>query len=373
MSLLVIFRNLPPDAGGAATIIRNLFEFADETVTIVGRKSRYYSDHSTSHYQKVEIPLSDKPESINLKLKYFFQSIWICLNVIYKSNKHNILGVYRDESSLLLSYFVSVLSGKHLFVYLTDFYSENYGSKKKQYIQRLIFNWAKCIFCLNQAMKDHYIAAGYKMVEVIPSTVPEITPLKKKDFDGKVFRIAFSGSIIYDRLDLLKQLVRIIGNNPAYQLLLFSPHDETFLKLNNLYANNVTCEFVNSPTLLVEKLQQCHLLYLPLTFNKPDDQRSYLQLKTCLGTKSYEYMQTGVPILVHSPAEYYTYQFFETAQSAILLNTDKQEDLSAKLEEIKLHYSRFEPIVMNAHEQLTQHQSKPNYLKLMNLITDLSG
>jgi hypothetical protein len=217
-------------------------------------------------------------------------------------------------------------------------------------------------------MKNHYVAAGYKQVEVIPSTVPEILPLKTRVFDGEVFKIAFSGSIIYDRLDLLQMLVRIIGNNPAYQLLLFSPHDESFLKSNGLYASNVTCEFVNSPNLLVEKLQQCDLLYLPLTFNKPDDQRSYLQLKTCLGTKSYEYMQTGVPILVHSPSEYYTYQFFESAQSAILLNSDKQADLSDKLNEIISNYNRFNTTVEKAHKQLAQHQSKPNLDRLMELV-----
>jgi hypothetical protein len=368
LSLLVIFRNLPPDAGGAATIIRNLFEFADDSVNIVGRKSRYPMDYSTTQYNKVEIPLSDRPESKWLKLKYFVQSILICLKVIRQSHTKNILGVYRDESSLMLSYLVSLLSGKPLFVYLTDLYAENYGSNKKKYLQKLIFKRAKCIFCLNQAMKNHYVATGYKHVEVIPSTVPEILPLKTRVFDGEVFKIAFSGSIIYDRLDLLQMLVRIIGNNPAYQLLLFSPHDESFLKSNGLYANNVTCEFVNSPKLLVEKLQQCDLLYLPLTFNKPDDQRSYLQLKTCLGTKSYEYMQTGVPILVHSPSEYYTYQFFESAQSAILLDSDKQEDLATMLNEIRIHYNRYTHIVEHAHKQLAQHQSKPNLARLFELI-----
>jgi len=231
LSLVVIFRNLPPDAGGAATIIRNLFEFADDTVTIVGRKSRYPMDYLTTQYNKVEIPLSDRPESKWLKLKYFVQSILICLKVIRQTHTKNILGVYRDESSLILSYLVSLLSGKPLFVYLTDLYAENYGSKKKQYLQKLIFKRAKSIFCLNQAMKNHYVAAGYKQVEVIPSTVPEILPLKTRVFDGEVFKIAFSGSIIYDRLDLLQMLVRIIGNNPAYQLLLFSPHDEFFFKI----------------------------------------------------------------------------------------------------------------------------------------------
>jgi hypothetical protein len=368
VSLLVIFRNLPPDGGGAATIIRNLFEFADETVTIVGRKSRFNLDISHTKYKKVEIPLSDKPENIFYKIKYFIQSVYICLKEIRNSNISSILGVYRDESSLILSYIVSVISGKPLFVYLTDLYAENYNSHTKKIFQKIIFNRAKSILCLNEAMKSHYISLGYNQVEIILSTVPEILPLKIKEFDGKVFKIAFSGSIIYDRLDLLQMLVKIIGNNPHYELNLYCPHNEDYLKSNQLFANNVKFEYLNDPTQLLKKLQENHLLYLPLTFKKPDSQRSYLQLKTCLGTKSYEYMQTGVPILVHSPSEYYTYKYFEASNSAILLNSNACNKLTAKLDEIEKNYSNYSFVVKNSNLKLTEHQTLPNFLRLMKLI-----
>lgn len=368
MSLLVIFRNLPPDAGGAATIIRNLFEFADESVTIVGRKSRFNQGISHTKYKKVEIPLSDKPENIFYKIKYFIQSIAICLKEIRNSNISNVLGVYRDESSFILSYVVSVISGKPLFVYLTDLYAENYNSNQKKIFQKIIFNRAKSILCLNEAMKSHYISLGYNQVEVILSTVPEILPLKIKEYDDKVFKIAFSGSIIYDRLDLLQMLVKIIGNNSQFELNLYCPHNEDFLKSNLLHANNVKFEYLNDTTQLIKKLQENHLLYLPLTFKKPDSQRSYLQLKTCLGTKSYEYMQTGVPILVHSPSEYYTYQFFESNQSAILLNSPKIENLSDFINKVKSKYNQFKPFAQNAHKELALHQSQSNLQKLFEFL-----
>jgi hypothetical protein len=368
VSLLVIFRNLPPDGGGAATIIRNLFEFADETVTIVGRKSRFNLDISHTKYKKVEIPLSDKPENIFYKIKYFIQSVYICLKEVESSKNQKILGVYQNEFSLLLSYVVSIITRKPLFVYLTDLYAENYKSRKKDLLQKILFKRAKYIFCLNHAMKDYYISAGYKNVEVILSTIPKILPLKIKKFDGKVFKIAFSGSIINDRLDLLQKLVEVIGNNPQYELNFFSPHEEEFLISNHLFANNVNCEFINDPALLIKKLQQNHLLYFPLTFKKPDSQRSYLQLKTCLGTKSYEYMQTGVPILVHSPIEYYTYQFFESNQSAILLNSPKKEDLSELINKVRSKYNHFGTFTQNAHKELAFHLSQPNLQRLIELM-----
>lgn len=366
---MVVFRNIPPDIGGAATIINNLFAFADDNVTIVGRKSRIILDTTKARYNRVEIPLSEKPESKFVKIFLFLKSIFICLQVIYKSKIKYILGVYRDESSFILSYILSILTRRKLYVYMTDLYAENYISKKKKIIQNIIFKRAKIIFCLNQAMKDYYISMGYKIVEIIPTTIIEIVPFKRKIYKEGVFKIAFSGSIIYDRLDLLQKLVKIIGNNSKYHLMLLSPHDEEFLRQNELKSSNVSIEFVNNSKLLIEKLQECHLLYLPLTFNKPNNQRSYLQLKTCLATKSFEYMQTGVPILVHSPVDYFTYSFFKNTNSAIMQNSGKEENLLKKIEEISNNYKDLSIYAINAHQQLKNYKSDTILNKLSNLIS----
>jgi hypothetical protein len=354
--------------GGAATIIRNLFEFADENVTIIGRESRLEQGMHLVNYKKVAIPLSDKSESILLKIRYFIDSIVISRKEIKKSRITHILGVYRDESSLVLSFVVSLLSRKPLFVYLTDLFAENYLSKKKHLLQRLIFRRSKCIFCLNESMKVHYRQLGYRNVEVILSTIPNILPLDVKVYNGGIFKIAFSGSIVYDRLDLLQMLVEAFGNNPEFQLNFYTTHDEEFFKENSLFASNVRIEYVNNSFMLSKKLQENHLLYFPLTFNEPNNHRSYLQLKTCLGTKSFEYMQTGVPILVHCPSEYYTSEFFKSNRSAVLLNSPRKEDLIQLIGKVKLEYSQFKSFAINAHSQLDDHLSRKNLQKLFELM-----
>jgi hypothetical protein len=137
--ILVIFRNVPSDAGGAATVIRNLFMYADNDVTIAGRPSKYHIELPDVRYNILELPLSIKKQSIIIKLWLFIKAIFRCTKYVHANSITTILGVYRDESSLILSYFVSLISGKPLYLYLTDMYAENYNSVIKSYIQKVIF------------------------------------------------------------------------------------------------------------------------------------------------------------------------------------------------------------------------------------------
>lgn len=105
MKILVVFRNLPPDLGGSSTIISNLFQFADNRTVITGRASRTKMSQEEVSYEKVEIPLSDGQHSTLKKIKYFIRSLIICLKLIKTKQTNKILGIYRDESSLVLSFF----------------------------------------------------------------------------------------------------------------------------------------------------------------------------------------------------------------------------------------------------------------------------
>lgn len=247
-------------------------------------------------------------------------------------------------------------------------YAENYKSSLKNLIQKIIFYKAEKIFCLNEAMRLHYISKGYQKVYVIPSTIPTIAQSSLKKFESGIFNIAFSGTVTFDRLDLLQELVNIFGNKPGFHIYLFTPQDKDFLVSNNLLASNVTYCFIESREILLERLKNCHLLYLPLTFKKPHDSRGLLQLETCLGTKSYEYMQTGVPILVHSPRDYYTYKYFEENDSALLLGSDNQKDLEFLIYQIKENYSELSKVALNAYGKLTHNLSKPTLMRLLNLM-----
>jgi len=94
--------------------------------------------------------------------------------------------------------------------------------------------------------------------------------------------------------------------------------DEDYLKSIGLMNLNTTIKFCNTEEKLIGELKKCNLLYLPLTFDLKDD--SYDQLSTCFGIKSYEYIQSCRPILVHCPSDYYTSKFFREANAGVIVD-----------------------------------------------------
>jgi hypothetical protein len=366
--IMVICKAIPFESGGAAGIIRNLFSNSSPgEVLLVGRepKTDINLDELNLPYQFATLPLSNKPEGRLQKAIKFIRSCAIVLSLIKKNQVKTIIGVYRDETSFILAYVISRLTGKSLYLYLTDLYAENYQSSSKRIIQRLIFRRADKIFCLNEGMQEVYENLYGQHTIVIPHSVNYSPPASPKLKASTPFRILFSGSIVYDRLDLLQQLAEIIKEDANYHLRLLCPHDDDFLKENGLAASNISKTFTSSHSEMMKELEAADLLYLPLTFKRANSERSFLQLKSCLGTKSFDYMLSGVPILVHSPSEYLTYSYFEKRSAGILLDSDDPIDLKSKLEEICLNYQDTYPIAVAAAESLKENQGPDIYQKLI--------
>lgn len=367
-TIMVVCKAIPFESGGAAGIIRNLFSNSKPGhVLMIGRKPKTDIDLAELElpYKFVTIPLSNQPEGRLRKTVKFIRSCAITLSLIKQYQVKTIMGVYRDQTSFILAYVVSILSGKPLHLYLTDLYAENYQSSSKKIIQKMIFRRAKKIFCLNEGMQQVYEDLYGRQTIVIPHSVNHLPEAPPKQRAATPFQILFSGSIVYDRLDLLQQLVGIIKEDSNYHLRLLCPHDDEFLQTNNLMASNISKAFTFSHAEMMKELASADLLYLPLTFKRSNSERSFLQLKSCLGTKSFDYMLSGVPILVHSPAEYLTYSYFDKRSAGILLDSDDPTALKSKLEDIRLNYEDTYPIAMAAAESLKENQGSDIYQKLI--------
>ena len=371
-SLLVVCKAIPFESGGAAGIIRNLFQNSTpaEEIVLIGRKPKteVYYDILQLPYKTEILPLSAGEETFIKKITKLLYSLILGIKFRKKYNANVVLGIYRDESSFILSYLISILSGKPLFVYITDLYGENYENRSKKIFQKIVFHRAKKIFCLTEGMQQVYKDEYNLDTIVIPHCVNDIPKVKPRKYPNQPFKILFSGSIVHDRLDLLQNLVQLIGNKKEYKLRLLCPHDNDFLEANNLLADNVTNAFIYSNEEMLMELKKADLLYLPLTFKKPFSQRSFFQLKSCLGTKSFDYMQSGVPILVHSPKQYLTYQYFENRNMAFLLNSSNLEELKNKIEWIRNNYETAEELSKTALSCLNENDGKRIYKLLIKSI-----
>ena len=108
-------------------------------------------------YDCFEIPLSNQKDNFLKKTVLFSRSLWIGIKVIKAKKKSvKILGIYRDESSLVLSYTLSLLTRLPLNIYLTDLYAEQYTRFLPKVLQRVIFR---------KAQKEYIQQQQDKMIE----------------------------------------------------------------------------------------------------------------------------------------------------------------------------------------------------------------
>ncbi len=357
--IVFICKAIPFDNGGSATVIRNLLSNSLKgQFFVMGREPKTHLDYKNTEipYEYALLPLSDGKKNKIIKLFLFIKSILIAIIQIKKIKAEKIIGVYRDETSFLLSYFVSLILNKDLYIYLTDLYAENYTSSLKKMIQKLVFKRAKKIFCLNEGMQKVYKDLYGLNPIVLQNCININNSFKPQIVPNNPFVILFSGTILYDRLDLLQNLVYEFRDNNDYRIHFLSPHNETFFIQNNLIGPNISHSYFNDQSEMMKSLHSADLLYLPLTFAKANDYRTVLQLTSCLATKSFDYMQSSVPILVHCPQEYFTYQFFEKRNAAILLGSN--ENVSKVINEIKYNYSEYYKITENAFNSLKNNDSK---------------
>ncbi len=220
-------------------------------------------------------------------------------------------------------------------------------------------------------MKEVYLQKYGINAIVIPHSVNNVKPTEIKTICAKPFTILFSGTIVPDRIDLLQQLVEVIGNDNNYHIRFLCPHDINFFIANGLYAKNISVEFIEDTEAMMATLKKADLLYLPLTFKLPKNSKSDLQLRSCLGTKSFDYMQTGVPILVHCPSIYLTYKYFYNREAAILLNSNDKNDLRTKLDWIRGNYQQVSTYARNAYASLSNNSNDQVISSLIKEIYDI--
>ena len=371
-TLVVITKGIPFESGGAAAIIRNLFANVNNKteVCLLGRRAEYFPSNFVIPYDCFEIPLSNQKDNFLKKTVLFSRSLWIGIKVIKAKKKSvKILGIYRDESSLVLSYTLSLLTRLPLNIYLTDLYAEQYTRFLPKVLQRVIFRKAQNIFCLTEGMREEYARLYCLKTKLLPHTISGLNNCYRKENQRlkDEFIIGYAGTIIPERIDLLRELIRIVGENVNYRLKLFTPHDSFFLESNGLYNDSVNNEYIKNQVTLISKLHECDLLYLPLTFTSSKDD---LQLKTCLGTKSFDYLQSGSEILVHSPKDYLTYTFFEKNNIGFLLDSNEKGDLAGKLDCLSREIRAAEFLSSDYSDVLKNHVGVKVYDDMIQFIFD---
>jgi hypothetical protein len=363
---LVIARTLPIESGGTMIVIRRLLDnFSGDEPVVLGRtplKTRVLKNDKPLDYPCYEIPT---PQIKGYKfwrlfsvIPGFFQAFYL----IWRYKIKVIIGVYPDEGSLLLAYMVSFVTRKPLMAYFCDLYMENnrgpLHKRLSQWLQPKVFRRSSSIIAANQGMKDFYDTTYGIDTLLLPTAINQKVPSAfELPAISKPFIIGYSGSVVLDRLDPMQALIKAIGGNENYEIRLFTPQSEEYLKSVNIWAPNVKLKFCASQRDLIAELSACHVLYLPLTFIVGGKSNSREQLATCFGIKSYEYFLSCRPVLVHCPKDYFTATFFTRQECGVAIDSldplqiqNELESLQGNYQTVSIHVVRNALVVSKAFE-----------------------
>lgn len=359
--ILFVNRCLPYEIGGTPVGVRNLLQnFNPDDIVVLGRtvNPQKKLEKESIKYKMYEIPT---PYIKGMRLWRFLSIIpgfLIGLYIIRKYKVKKLIGIYPDEGSLLLGYLLGKLTSVDFYPYFFDLYKEfvrgNWQDKVANELQKWSFKSAKKILCLTGGMERYY-KENYNITAIVIPNVINKAINKKNCLVGSLqgkFKIAYSGSINEDRLDAFQAFTKCTLNNPKYELYYFTSQSSDILQKMGVLGENTFIKFCSSQEKLLKELQKCDLLYLPLSFNPGEAKLA--NMMTCFGTKTYEYLITGKPILIHSPENYFNYQFLKENNSAYTLKSIEVDDIRNCLQKIEEEYERAIEKVENAYMLSTQ-------------------
>lgn len=336
-NVLFVTRALPYEAAGTPIVIRNLLlHLSKQNYFVLGRRP----DPSK------RLPKNVKQEMFQIPILYtkghrfwkyfsilpgFIMGVWIIKR--YRITK--LVGVFQDDASLILSYWLtSVFKKIEFYPYMMDLYAEQAAPSQKpktEKFQQRVFDKAKKVLVSNDGMQK---LLDKKYPEYIFTSIPIISQSKAskkvvKAIEREVFVIVFSGSVNIDRLETLRVFANIVSKKKNLTLRYLTSQSQTNLQDLGVFFEGFELAYCTTSDELMAELNNADLLYLPLNFKYPDNKKE--QMKTCFGAKVYDYMVASTPILIHAPDTFFNYTFFAENRAAFLIDTLQDSEVEQKL------------------------------------------
>lgn len=335
---LAVSYSIPSRASGTPVATRKFLEnFRKDELVLIGRPVQKREQLKNINFSYPTLTVPTPPVGFRgEKIWHFFFVILGIFTGLYAIKRYKlkaILAFYRDESSLLLGYFLHLITGIPFYAYFFDVYLENYSGglygSLARWLQPRVFQKAVKIFVLTEAMKEYFWERYQQKTTVLPHSNNRLPHRKKSIELKKPFTIGYLGSINVDRTFSLKTLCDAIKENDQFQLTYFGPVSVEHLASEGLLIKNSKIKFIPSNELLMHELSQCDLLFLPIMLSSQNATKREQQVLTGFPTKAIEYLLCQKPILVHSANHYWTARFFQKYGCGLVVSGGKEDILHA--------------------------------------------
>ena len=334
---LMVAWGIPPTGSGMAVVVRNLLHwFGTEEAVMLGQvpfKGRITLRGIENHH-RIIIPSHPIHWRVKPWLEPFFvipQAVRAGCAAVRRFQLQAVVAAFPNATLLLAGYLVARRMGLPFLAHMHNLYLETRDNRVEfifaRILQRHIFTRAARVFSMSEGMArylaDHYGLDTIPLVHPLNEPIPQFTDLPRPTVP---FKVGFSGNINPGVIGPLKSVIKTIGGDPSYLIVLHTPTDTGHVRKRlGAWANNIVTRDEQDTAGLVASLKGCDVLVLGLANGWGRNFET--DCMTQFPTRTLEMLIAERPILVLCPRNYFLAEFFITHECGLLVNDTKPESI----------------------------------------------
>jgi glycosyltransferase involved in cell wall biosynthesis len=272
---------------------------------------------------------------------------------IIRDEKIELLLCYSDHGPALFStYLLHHFTKKPFFVHFYDLYYKNrfpwFYRVLAYFVEPKLFRDAEEIFVMDESLGDYYKKKYGRNVTIIHNSIPidkskvPQPPVRHEE----PYKIAYTGTIAWPQVGAIKNLVRAVGtmSGPRVELYLYTPHNKEYLAQLGIFPDEKVIFASGLPREMPAIQRSVDILFVGLSFNT----KYPLLINTSSPGKTYEYLVSGTPLLIHAPRESYIVHYAKEHKFACVVDEDSVERLEEGIAKLISDRGFMEEVTANA-------------------------
>jgi hypothetical protein len=309
---------------------------------------------------------------------YFFLKYKLISKLIfYKRRKlfsnHDKLWIYVSQQSIPVAALIHRKLKINYHLSIQDNFSTHLKYNEYRYLAKdfeyLLVN-ATSIDFISDYSKNYYTNKYKITCKTLTFLISQTIESKKPIFNGAIEYIGFAGNIwCGDTIASFLKGLKLYNNytNKKIKFIFYTSLNKksTFFKE---YSDFIDIRPFLPYADLVNELQKCDLLYLPMLFHGPSIEVNV----TSFPSKIITYLNCKVPILNHSPILSSTHHFVDKFDIGFSINSDNASDIFTSLESICNNFNVEKRNVLSSNmcEVLKMFDTKKNVDNLQKILVD---
>ncbi|MDA2936271.1 glycosyltransferase [Patescibacteria group bacterium AH-259-L05] len=304
------------------------FYFDTPTLNTIPQKEESFFQKSKNVIKKFQLLQS---------LAQFFFVFYLPFNIILRGKKiiqketiELMLGYSDYGPAFLSTYLLHKITKKPFFLFFYDLYYGNNFSLPYRILARFLepklFKNAEKIFVMSEALQAYYQKKYKREIFVIHNSIPIKDAKPETHFNPSgPYKIIFTGTIYWPQAGAIKNLIKAIEKIHEFkiQLWLYTPHSKKFLSAYGIFESDKVILASGLPQQMKEIQKSADILFVPLSLKT----KFPLLINTSSPGKTYEYLISGRPILMHAPPDSYIVWYAKRHGFALVVDKDDIEAL----------------------------------------------